>query len=138
MQFRFLTTALALGAVMAVPARAGGIDVGVSIGIRQPGVYGRIDIGRFPQPQLVYAQPVIVSPQPVVIAAPQPVYMWVPADHRKHWRQHCRDYGACGAPVVFVRDDWYRQHVYAQGRGGNKGYDRGHGKDHGKDRGHDN
>ena len=29
-------------------------SVGVSIGINQPGVYGRIDIGNYPPPVLVY------------------------------------------------------------------------------------
>ncbi|MEK8049188.1 hypothetical protein AACH10_02950 [Ideonella sp. DXS22W] len=83
-------------------------DVGVSIGISQPGVYGRIDIGRFPQPTVVVTQPVVVAP---VRHAPPPVYLWVPPGHQKHWAKHCRAYGACGVPVYFVRDDWYRQHV---------------------------
>ncbi len=47
---------LALGATLAAaPARAADVDVGVSIGISQPGVYGRIDIGQFPKPQVVLA-----------------------------------------------------------------------------------
>lgn len=83
-------------------------DVGVSIGISQPGVYGRIDIGRFPQPVLVTPRPVIVTPAPVVA---EPVYLWVPPGHRRHWHKHCAQYGACGAPVYFVQDRWYRQHV---------------------------
>lgn len=106
-----LTTAAA--AVLASgPARAA--DVGVSIGISQPGVYGRIDIGRFPSPAVVVAQPVWVvrPPQPV-----QPVYLWVPPGHRQHWSRHCHAYGACGVPVYFVRDDWYRGHVMADQRG---------------------
>ena len=45
----------------AVPAIAA--DVGVSINIGQPGFYGRIDLGSFPQPQLVYTQPVIIERQ---------------------------------------------------------------------------
>jgi len=36
-------------------------DVAVSVSVGQPGFYGRIDIGDFPQPQLVYAEPVIVQ-----------------------------------------------------------------------------
>ncbi len=99
---------LALGAALAVPSLAA--DVGVSIAISQPGVYGRVDIGRFPQPVVVAPQPVIVSPA-VVYAAPPPVYLWVPPGHRKHWSKHCHEYGACGAPVYFVRDDWYQQRV---------------------------
>lgn len=116
-------------AALALPSFAGHVDVGVSVQISQPGVYGRIDIGRYPQPQLVLAQPVYVMPPRVVVAQPQPVYMWVPPGHRKNWRKHCASYGACGVPVYFVRDDWYDNHVYPEGRG------KKHGK--GKGRGHD-
>ena len=116
----------ALLALLAGPAMSA--DVGVSVQISQPGLYGRIDIGRFPQP-------VLIAPQPVVIAAPAgrpavaPVYMWVPPGHRKKWSKHCREYNACGVPVYFVRDDWYDQHVMPQA-GPGKG--RGHGKGKGK------
>lgn len=98
----------ALGLALAVPAFAA--DVGVSVSISQPGVYGRIDVGRFPQPALVMAQPVIVQ-RPVVAYRPEPVYMWVPPAHRANWRHHCGVYGACGVPVYFVQDRWYHDHV---------------------------
>lgn len=120
-------------------AAAGAADVGVSVQVSQPGVYGRIDIGRFPQPQVIVPQPVVVMPPPVVVAQPvQPVYMWVPPGHRKNWRKHCHEYNACGVPVYFVRHDWYAQHVVVadhgeRGRGHDEG--RGRGKGHGK--GHD-
>ena len=111
---------------------ASAADVGVSVQISQPGVYGRIDIGRFPQPQIVVAQPVIIT-RPVVVqqAPPQPVYLWVPPGHRKDWRKHCGAYNACGVPVYFVRDEWYDQHVRPEGK------DRGHDKDKDKDKDHD-
>jgi len=92
-----LTAMLALAAW---PAHAA--DVGVSVQISQPGVYGRIDIGRYPQPQVVVQQPVIVAQPRVVVAQPQPVYMWVPPGHQKNWRKHCGRYNACGVPVYFV------------------------------------
>ena len=117
------------GAAAAVPASAA-VDVGVSIGISQPGVYGRVDIGRFPQPQLVVQQPVVVYGAPPVA---QPVYMWVPPGHRKHWRQRCAEYRACGAPVYFVQDRWYHDRVYA-GPGHDRGYERD--RDWDRDRGH--
>lgn len=124
-----LTAVLPMTAVQ--PAAAADIDVGVSIGISQPGVYGRIDIGRFPQPQVYVGTPVIVTRPAVVVAQPQPVYMWVPPGHRKNWRKHCASYRACGTPVVFVRDDWYEQHVHPHGKGhGHPG--KGKGKGHGK------
>lgn len=130
---------LAAGAWLAAPARAADIDVGVSIGISQPGVYGRIDIGRFPQPQVVYTQPVIVHAPPRV--AVQPVYMWVPPGHRKNWKKHCGSYGACGVPVVFVRDDWYdaqvRPHDQKHKRGKGDRYDDGRGRGQGNGKGRD-
>jgi hypothetical protein len=114
-------------------------NVGVSVQISQPGVYGRVDIGRFPHPQVVVAQPVIIVRPPVmVVAPPEPVYMWVPPGHRKHWRKHCGRYGACGAPVYFVQDRWYGEHVHhqGQGRGHGHGYGYGYGNGYGHERGH--
>ena len=118
---------LIAAALLVLAGTATATDVCVSVQISQPGVYGRIDLGRFPQPQVVVAQPVIVAPPRVVVAQPvQPVYMWVPPGHRKNWRKHCYRYDACGMPVVFVRDEWYHGHVmpYADhhhGKGRGKG-----------------
>jgi hypothetical protein len=97
-------------------------DVGVSVTVSQPGVYGRIDIGRFPQPQVVVQQPVLVYHQPRHVQPPQPVYLWVPPGHQKNWSKHCGRYGACGVPVYFVRDDWYGQQIKPKGEG-RQGYE---------------
>ena len=64
-------------------------DAGVSVSVSQPGVYGRIDVGRFPQPQVVVAQRVIIHRPVTAVRAPEPVYMWVPPGHCKNWRKHC-------------------------------------------------
>ena len=129
--------ALMLAAAAALPAVAA--DVGVSISVSEPGLYGRIDIGRFPQPQVVVAQPVIVQRPTVVVAQPQPVYLWVPPGHRKNWSKHCHEYSACAAPVYFVQDGWYDQHVmpaaHGKGKQGGNGNGNGKGGKHGK--GHD-
>lgn len=126
---RWLAPAL-LG-LSALSAHAG--DVGVSIGFSQPGVYGRVDIGRYPQP-------VLVAPQPVYVGRPvyrEPVYLWVPPGHRRDWRRHCGHYGACGAPVYFVQDGWYRQHVIVRRDDGWRREDRHrHHHHHHHDRGH--
>lgn len=100
----------------AAPARAT-VDVGVSVQISQPGVYGRIDIGRFPQPQVIVNQPVLVVPGPRPVQIAQPVYMWVPPGHRNNWHRHCGRYNACAVPVVFVEDAWYEQNVKHGKRG---------------------
>ena len=141
--FRLAVTVAALLPVMA-PAQAAGVDIGVSIGISQPGVYGRIDIGRFPQPQVVVAQPIYIEREVRVVRQPEPVYMWVPPGHRKNWKKHCREYGACGVPVYFVRDDWYdkkvrhadRDHGDKDDRGAGKGKNKDHGNGHGHGKGH--
>jgi hypothetical protein len=92
-------TGLAAGPVLAA-------DVGVSVSVGQPGFYGRIDIGSFPQPQVIYPQPVVIQRVPVAVA-PQPIYLRVPPGHARNWRKHCHKYDACSQPVYFVRDDWY-------------------------------
>jgi hypothetical protein len=98
--------------------------VGVSIGINQPGVYGRIDIGSLPPPAVIYGQPILIAPQPKVVR-PQPVYLYVPPGHQKDWAKHCGRYGACAQPVYFVRESWVRERYENQ-------QDRGHGDGHGK------
>mgnify|MGYP006976393551 CR=1 FL=1 len=144
----FRWPALAGLLLAAASAQAADVDVGVSIGISQPGMYGRIDIGRFPQPQVIVQRPVLIVREAV---RPAPIYLHVPPGHRRNWRQHCRDYGACGTPVYFVQERWYQDHVvrpaprrderWDDRRGhrddrGERGDDRrGPGKGHG--RGHD-
>jgi hypothetical protein len=91
-------------AVTAVPVLAA--DVGVSISVGQPGFYGRIDIGDYPRPQLIYQQPVVIERVPI---ARPPIYLRVPPGHAKHWRKHCREYNACGERVYFVQDNWYQR-----------------------------
>lgn len=126
-------------AVAAVPAVAA--DVGVSINIGQPGYYGRLDIGNYPQPQLVYAQPVIIQR---AHTSYRPIYLHVPPGHAKNWRKYCGGYGACGRPVYFVRDRWYND-VYApqyrakhRKHDGRRDHDRGsnHDRDHDRGNGH--
>jgi hypothetical protein len=134
--------AVAAAAVFAVAVAAPAFaDVGVSISVSQPGVYGRVDVGQYPQPQLVVQQPVIIARPPRAEPPPPPVYMWVPPAQRTHWSRYCGQYHACGAPVYFVQDGWYREHVrrddhHDRGRG--PGGDHGpRGRGHDDDRGHD-
>lgn len=88
------------------PAFAGP-NVGVSIGINQPGVYGRVDIGSYPQPALVYPEPVVIVPSPVAVQR-QPIYLYVPIEQQRRWRYYCGRYSACGQPVYFVQERWVR------------------------------
>lgn len=139
---------LALAAASAaVPALA---QTNVSISVGQPGFYGRIDIGDFaPQPLLYAPRPVIVQRAPRYVA--EPIYLRVPPGHRKHWSKFCGRYGACGRPVLFVRDEWYtntyvpryREHYHGRHRPAvrvverieyrddHRHHDRGHERGHG-------
>lgn len=120
---RILITLAALATVLSPPARAS--DVGISIGIGQPGFYGQIDIGGYPRPYLLYPQPIVIERVPVYRP---PIYMHVPPGHAKHWGKHCHKYGACGERVYFVRGDWYDR-VYVPRYRERHYYDR-HDRDH--------
>ena len=104
---KFATLALIALTAVCGPALAQ-TNVGVSIGINQPGVYGRINIGNYPQPVLVAPQPVIIVPAPVAVQR-QPIYLYVPPGHQKNWGKHCARYNACGQPVYFVQEQWVRE-----------------------------
>jgi len=142
LSFRLVRALAGAALCAALPALAA--DVGVSINFAQPGMYGRIDIGNVGQPALLYAQPVVI--QPAYAQPPQPIYLRVPPGHERHWSRHCREYNACGVPVYFVREDWYRDHYrgdheehrdHEQERGGDRGHDHDRGGDRGRDRGDD-
>ncbi|MGZ5268702.1 MAG: hypothetical protein ACXWCC_18120 [Caldimonas sp.] len=128
--------AVVLAACAVAPAFAQP-QVGVSIGINQPGVYGRINIGDVPPPALILPQPVIIRPGRYVQERP-PVYLYVPPAHQQNWRRYCGRYGACGQPVYFVRDEWVRERYQSEHPGWDRGRHRGWDK-HGRpgDRGHD-
>ena len=108
-------------------------DVGISVNVSQPGFYGRIDVGRVPSPVVIYPQPVIIHQQPTAVVR-QPIYLRVPPGHEKHWDKHCARYNACGQPVYFVQDNWYREVYASQSRGesGRHGHQK-HKREHGND-----
>jgi hypothetical protein len=107
MKLAYFTFAFALAALLAAStAPALSSEVGVSISIGQPGFYGRVDLGAFPPPPVIYRQAMVVERRPWAGA---PVYLHVPPGHARHWHKHCRSYNACGQPVYFVRNDWYQR-----------------------------
>jgi len=137
--------ALILCAALASVAHTAQAQTNVSITVGQPGFYGRIDLGDpgyYGPPPVYVAQPVIVEHHHHVRA--EPVYLRVPPGHRKNWRKHCRKYGACGQPVLFVQDRWYSDVYAPRYRERHGGYDRhdrwddrgGHGRGRHDDRGH--
>ena len=133
MKTRSLFQRAALGAAVLLAATTAwsAVDVGVGVTIREPGVYGRIEIGTAAPPPVLYRQPVIIH-QPAVVVTQPPMYLYVPPGHAKKWRKHCHQYDACGRQVYFVKEEWVqaeysRAHqgkgppVHAQGRGNGKG-----------------
>ena len=125
MKILFLIAALLAAA--SAPARAA--DVGVSVNIGQPGFYGRIDIGDYPPPQVIYQQPRIV--RQVEVDRP-PVYLHVPPGHARNWRRHCGAYNACDERVYFVRNSWYEREYVPRYRE-RHGHHDGHRGDHRRD-----
>ena len=133
MKSRSLFPRAALGAVALLAATASwsAVDVGVGVTIREPGVYGRIEIGTAAPPPVIYRQSMIIQ-QPTVVVTQPPMYLYVPPGHAKKWRKHCHQYDACGRQVYFVKEEWVqaeysRSHqgkgppVHGQGRGNGKG-----------------
>lgn len=120
----------------AMPGLAVAADVGVSISVGQPGFYGRIDIGDYPRPALMYPEPMVIDVVPVGVVRP-PMYLHVPPGQAKKWGSYCHQYNACGHPVYFVQDGWYND-VYVpayrnkHGGGGGGGQGHGNGGGHGK------
>ena len=108
-------------------------SVSFSVSVGQPGFYGRIDIGDYPQPRVLYRQPIVVER---AVVKPSADLLARTAGHAKNWRQHCREYNACGERVYFVQDSWYdREYVpryrerhgeYRDDRRRNDQYDRRH------------
>lgn len=122
----------ALIAAAAVPAWSA-VDVGVGITIREPGVYGRIEIGSASPPPVLYPQPVIIT-RPAVVVAQPPMYLYVPPGHAKNWRKHCGAYNACGRQVYFVQESWVEdQYERAHPGKGPPKHSKGHGKGRGRD-----
>ncbi|WIV96018.1 hypothetical protein [Kinneretia aquatilis] len=125
---------LALG-LAGLGSAAQASDIGVSVSVGQPGFYGRIDLGSAgPAPRLIYNEPVWVQGRPHhhhrARVRVDPWYLYVPPGHARHWARHCGDYGACGRPVYFVQEGWYRE-VYGPRRGGEEVWRPGHGRGHG-------
>ena len=133
-----LTAGLAAGAIGSAVAQP---NVGVSIGINQPGVYGRINIGNVPPPALVRSQPIVFAP-PRVVVERQPIYLYVPATHQQDWGRYCGRYSACAQPVYFVRDEWVRERYESEhpgwDRGRHRGWDKKQKHDDRDDQGHGN
>lgn len=125
---RLCALALLPVTLMAAPA-ARAADVGISLSVVQPGVYGRIDIGPQYRPDVVYAEPVWIERPRHVYRAPAPIYLYAPPHHVRDWGRYCSSYRACGQPVYFIEDRWVRDWHDRRGWEHHHGYEHGHGHD---------
>jgi hypothetical protein len=111
-----------------------GVNLNVIVdGAISPGVYGRVEIGNAPPPPVYYPQPVIIARPPRTVVVEPPIYLHVPPGHAKHWSRHCREYGACGRQVYFVRSAEYEPGYRPErhdDRDDRRDRGRGHGKGH--------
>jgi hypothetical protein len=129
--FRFLSAAAVAGLIASASAGAQTISLNARItGEVVPGVYGEVVIGSQPPPPVVYEQPVLIAPAPVVVGAPrpEPMYLHVPPGHAKNWRKYCHEYHACNRPVYFVKSAEYEPGYHK--------HDHDHDHGHGHDRDH--
>ena len=95
------TFTLAIGALMALSAYS---SVSLAADAGQPGYYGRIDVSNGPRPKLIYAKPVMIQGKKV---NQEPVYLHVRPGQARNWKDHCKQYEACGKRVYFVNHKWY-------------------------------
>ena len=108
---RFLILPALLVAALPLVVQAQNVSFNATIsGQVVPGVYGQVAIGNGPPPPVVYAQPMIAQPAPIIVgAAPvEPIYLHVPPGHAKNWHKHCHEYHACERPVYFVKSAEYQ------------------------------
>lgn len=139
MNIRNLKVRQLLGIALIAVAAPASAQIGVSVHIGEPGYYGRIDIGDYPRPRLIYAEPLIIER----VRIREPIYLHVPPGHAKDWRKHCKHYDACARPVYFVDDRWYQDEYVPRyrerhGKGGHDHDDRHDHDDHGPGKGKGN
>ena len=93
-------------AMLATPYLAyAGANIGIAINLGHPDFYGQVELGNMGPPPVIYSQPVVIEGAAYGV---QPMYLRVPQDQTSDWRRYCGEYNACGRPVYFVRDEWYR------------------------------
>lgn len=119
-----------LGIVLLFATFVAQAEVGVSVSVGQPGFYGQIDVGDYPRPQVIYAQPRVIDVLPYKVY-PAAMYLRVPPGHYNHWDRYCGHYNACARPVYFVQDSWYNEVYVPRYREHHHGYDDDHDDRHG-------
>ncbi|HXI66543.1 MAG TPA: hypothetical protein VNH41_01275 [Steroidobacteraceae bacterium] len=137
---RFLILPALLVAALPLVVQAQNVSFNATIsGQVVPGVYGQVAIGNGPPPPVVYAQPMIAQPAPIIVgAAPvEPIYLHVPPGHAKNWHKHCHEYHACERPVYFVKSAEYQPGYQPEHHGHGHHDEDGDDHDHGHGHHHD-
>ena len=114
-------------------ARAGTPIINLNVGGEiSPGVYGQVQFGNAPPPQVINVQPMMIVPRrrgEVV----EPLYLHIPPNQARHWARYCHRYDACNRPVYFVKEGRYQPNYHDRRDEEHRNDDR---RDH-EDRGHD-
>ncbi len=119
--------------IASLTSTANAADVGVSITVGEPGFFGQLNIGDFPQPSVIYTKPIVINRD--ISINQEPTYLHVPPRHYKNWSKYCHEYNACGKKVYFVNDNWYQKEYVA--RHHNKHEDRNNEQENRKSNKHD-
>lgn len=108
---------LLAAALSVAAAAASAADVAVSAG--HPDYFGQLEVGHLAPPAVVYENAVIVRGKRRVEGA-EAIYMRLPEKQVRQWSKYCSRYDACGRPVYFVKDEWYRNVYVAHHNGEQK------------------
>jgi len=121
-----------IGFVLVALAMAGRLVPAALAADADPGIYGQLDLAKFPKPKLIYDRPVIADAAARKTKA-KPIYLHVPPGHEWHWNAHCRTYNACNVPVHFVSENWF-VNVYLPAIGSRDGREQRYRIEAGRDR----
>lgn len=104
---RIMKGALAAGAALMLAAGSASAGTQINISIGDNGYHGVLPALTGWRPDVWNASPVVaIGAAAAGIAA---IYLNVPDKERRDWKRYCGKYDACGRPVHFVKDDWYRR-----------------------------
>lgn len=98
--------AAAAGLALLLGAASAGASTQVNISIGDSGYRGVLPALSGWRPEVWNSSPVVaIGAAAAGLAA---VYLNVTDSERRDWKRHCGKYDACGRPVYFVKNDWYR------------------------------
>ena len=116
-----LAAFFAVFALASLPANAEISIINLSVGGEiSPGVYGQVQFGNAPPPQVINAQPMMIVPVPRGEVV-EPMYLHVPPGQARRWSRYCHRYNACNRPVYFVKEGRYQPDTRGREDHGDRG-----------------